>query len=140
MNDNKIEWVVHYVQEHHCDICGKHEEKSSGFSAFANVHTHGLNLFNHPELCITIDIGPEIIMPVLNTLGLRIKHGESFSPGIYDDALANGYKAKFIKFDNEDILYLILPDSQNRFPEDSGCEFPYNKQLFYAEIIHNDKE
>lgn len=134
------DWVIHYVQGHTCDICGKHNEDNMGLYGFANIHTHGLNKHNHPEICIPLDIGMEVATQVLNTLGYRIAvKGETFQEGYHDDVLANGYKAKFIKFDEDDKLYLILPDVNNRLPEDDMCESPYSHQLFYTQIIHDDK-
>ena len=34
---------------------------------------------------------------------------------------------------------MIMPDPNGKFPEDDDCEFPYNKQLLYAQIIEEDK-
>lgn len=133
------DWIIHYVQNHDCDICGKHEENNIGFPAFANIHTHGLVSYGHPEICIPLDVGQEVAMNLLNTLGYRITvHNETFEEGYNDDILADGYRAKFIKFNEDDKLYLILPDANNRLPEDDLCEIPYSYQLLYAEIIHDD--
>lgn len=136
----KPDWIIHYVQNHDCDICGKHEENPIGFNGFANIHTHGLKLHGHSEICIPLDIGMDIATNVLNTLGQRIVlNNEVFEEGYNETILANGYKVRFIKFDGDDMLYLILPDVNNNLPGDDKCEFPYSSQLFYAEIIHSDK-
>ena len=134
----EIDWMIHYVQEHDCEYCGKHEEKSTGFTAFANIHTHGLNKYNHKELCIPIDIG-KVAAIILNECGLRIKLGnEKFIPG-FDDSVIQDFPVFFHEFENSDTLYMILPDPNGKFPDDEECEFPYNKQLLYAQIIEEDK-
>ena len=133
-----IDWVIHYVQNHDCEICGTHDENPTGFYMFANVHTHGLNKYNHKELCVTLDIG-DVLVPILNQCGLRIKLGnEKFVPG-KDDSVIQNFPVLFHEFPNSDVLYMILPDANGRFPDDENCEFPYNKQLFYAQIIEGDK-
>jgi hypothetical protein len=37
----KPDWMIHYVQEHDCQLCGYHSDEPAGFPYFANVHTHG---------------------------------------------------------------------------------------------------
>lgn len=133
------DWIIHYVQEHTCDICGTHNKECLGFYGFANIHTHGLSKYNHPEICIPLDIGKDTAMNVLNTLGYRIAvANEKFEEGEDHTVLADGYTVRFVKFDMDDTLYLILPDVNNRLPGDVQCESPYSHQLFYAEIIHKD--
>ena len=138
--DFKPDWIIHHVQNHDCDVCNTHVKDSVGFYGFADIHTHGLNKHNHPEICIPLDISPKVAMNVLNTIGYRIAvNGEIFKEGYNDTVLAGKYRVKFVKFDDDDTLYLILPDVNNRLPEDDMCDLPYSSQLFYAEIIHNDK-
>lgn len=133
------DWIIHYVQGHTCDICNAHNEEYLGFYGFANIHTHGLEKYNHPEICIPLDIGGDVAVHLLNTLGYRIAiANERFQEGEDHTVLAGNYTARFVKFDMDDKLYLILPDVNNRLPGDIQCESPYSQQLFYAEIIHND--
>lgn len=137
---NKIvDWVIHYVQEHDCEICNKHVSNPIGFTGFANVHTHGLDKYNHKELCISIDIGFELACQILNNCGLRIKlENHEFISG-KDYSVIRNFPVLFHEFENSNTLYMILPDSNGKFPNDEGCEFPYNKQLLYAHIIEEDK-
>ncbi len=138
--DNKvIDWMIHYVQEHDCECCGKHNENPIGFTGFANIHTHGLDKYNHKELCIPFDIGFKLAGTILNNCGLRIKlEHQEFVPGKNDSVIRN-LPVLFHEFKNSDTLYMIMPDPNGKFPDDEDCEFPYNKQLLYAEIIEKDK-
>ena len=133
-----IDWVIHYVQGHDCEICGKHNENPIGFTGFANIHTHGLSKYNHKELCIPLDIGFKLSGTILNQCGIRIKleHNE-YVPG-KDYSVIQNLPVLFYEFDNSNTLYMIMPDPNGKFPEDDGCEFPYNKQILYAKIIEED--
>lgn len=138
-NEKVIDWMIHYVQEHDCEICGKHNKNHVGFTGFANIHTHGLNLYNHKELCIPLDIGFKLAGTILNQCGLRIKlKNEKFVPD-KDYSVIQNLPVLFYEFDNSDTLYMIMPDPNGKFPDDDGCEFPYNKQILYAKIIEEDK-
>ena len=139
MEEKVIDWIIHYVQEHDCEICGKHEDNPIGFTGFANIHTHGLNKYNHKELCIPLDLGYKLAITILNQCGLRIKLGnEKFVPG-FNDSIIHNLPLLFYEFENSNTLYMIIPDPNGKFPEDDDCEFPYNKQLLYAQIIEEDK-
>lgn len=137
---NEIDLIIHYVQEHDCDFCGKHEEKVQyGFTGFANIHTHGLDNYNHKEICIPLDIGPSLAKTILNICGLRIKLEQHiFVPG-KDYSVIKNLPVLFYEFTNSDMLYMILPDPNGKFPTDEDCQFPYNKQLLYAQIIEEDR-
>lgn len=139
MEEKIVDWLIHYVQEHDCEICGKHEENSIGFTGFANIHTHGLDKYSHKELCIPLDLGMKLAGTILNNCGIRIKlEQEKFVPG-KDESVIKGFPVIFHEFENSDTLYMIMPDPNGNFPDDEECEFPYNKQLFYAQIIEEDK-
>ena len=139
MEEKVIDWIIHYVQEHDCEICGKHEDNPIGFTGFANIHTHGLSKYNHKELCIPLDLGYKLAITILNQCGLRIKLGnEKFVPG-FNDSIIQNLPVLFYEFENSNTLYMIIPDPNGKFPEDDDCKFPYNKQLLYAQIIEEDK-
>lgn len=134
--DFKPDWTIHYVQDHDCDVCKKHGKHDMDYSYIANIHTHGLDKYGHPEICVVLDIG-EQICHVLNSIGYRIAcNHEKFEEGYNDTVLANGYKVKFVKYDRDDTLYLILPDANNHLPENISCTMPYCNQMKYAQRIH----
>lgn len=137
--ENVIDWIIHYVQEHDCELYGKHDDNPISFNGFANIHTHGLDKYNHKEICIPLDVGMNLAGRILNLCGLAIKlEGEKFVPG-FDDSVIQNLPVLFYEFENSDMIYMIMPDPNGKFPEDDGCEFPYNKQLLYAQIIEEDK-
>lgn len=138
MSKTKIDWIIHYV------IDGVEDTPKDFYSldGFGNIHTHGLNRYNNQrELCICLAISDKLAASLLNSMGLRVANGETvFTEGIRDDVLQDKYNVKFITFDNDPTLYMILPDSNNKFPGEEGCESPYDKQEIYAQFISENKE
>ena len=131
------DWMIHYVAP------TADRSKSPAYyyePYFANIHTHGLDKYNHRELCISINIGQETAKELLNSLGMRIVHGDVFTEGIRTDILTNDYDVQFITFDNDPTLYMILPDVNNKLPMDSDCEEPYCYQEKYAKLISDNKD
>ena len=131
------DWMIHYV------VPTVDRSKSPAYyyePYFANIHTHGLDKYNHRELCISINIGQETAKELLNSLGMRIVHGDVFTEGIRTDILKGNYDVQFITFDNDQTLYMILPDINNKLPMDSDCEEPYCYQEKYAKLISDNKD
>jgi hypothetical protein len=142
--NKQVDWIIHYVTEHHgCEVCGtgpKEPKDYYGFDGFANIHTHGLTNHGQREICVAIDIGGDVAMSVINSMGIQVLNGETvYTEGIRADVLQGDYDVKFISFDNDPTLYMILPDPNNKFPGDEGCQHPYDKQEWYAQIISDDK-
>lgn len=77
----KMNWLCEYVSNTAvCDICGKQE---SGLPQYiCDAHTHGMNLYGHREFQVIIDCGPQEICRLLNTMGMKVRDGEGFKPGI----------------------------------------------------------
>ena len=131
------DWIIHYV----APTVDRSKSPAYYYEAyFANIHTHGLDKYNHRELCISINIGQETAKKLLNSLGMRIVHGDVFTEGIRTDILKGNYDVQFITFDNDPTLYMILPDVNNKLPMDSDCEEPYCYQEKYAKIISDNKK
>lgn len=144
--ETKVDWIIHYVSTNvTCDMCGGKEEDMdfvvyNGFPCFANIHTHGLANHGQREICIPLDITPDKAMPLLNSMGIQVAEGKTiYTEGIRSDVLAGDYDVQFITFDDDDTLYMLLPDTDNHLPDMEGCQFPYSLQRRYAEIIHNEK-
>lgn len=121
-----IDWIIHCVIP------------DGIFEGFLDSHTHGLDKYGHKELGTTIYIDERIIGNILNDCGLRIAEGHKFVPG-FDDTVIKNFPVLFHEFEDSDKLYLIFPDPNGKFPGDEGCQFPYDRQLIYAEIIEEDK-
>lgn len=137
---NKPNWIIHYVQDRICDICGKYEKKENhiGFAGFVNAHTHGFKDNGHDEMCVVLDIGMKTICTILNDIGFRIreKH-EHFDVGL-DSSIIQKFNVKFYRSNNSKTLYLLLPDPNGKLPGEIGCQHPYNKQMLYADIIEQE--
>ena len=114
MSETKIhDWEIHYViPEKPC---------------MADCHTHGIGKYGHRELQIVLPIDPEPAAAILNILGRRIRDGEKFLDGqVITDALQNDEPIRFV--DKDGLLRLIFRDPKGRWPEDKGCQHPYNLQ------------
>lgn len=141
MKEQGVDWIIHYVNSGYCECCGEDHSDDGKFEEYeADVHTHGLfDNHNHYDLCIVLDIGFEAAGRLLNSMGMRIsRENHTYEAGIRDDILAGNYRCEVVKFDNEDKLYLLLPDDQDRLPGEPGCEAPYCYQREWAEAIHED--
>lgn len=140
MNNSKhVDWIIHYVNNNFCDCCGVQEQSPISFPAFANIHTHGLDRYNHKELCIPLELDSDIACQILNQCGLKIKYDNMKYVQGKQEGVIQGFPVLFYELPNSNTLYMILPDPNGKFPDDEGCEFPYNKQLIYSQIIEEDK-
>lgn len=149
--EDKLPWVIHYVEEN-CDACKDKDECTSKLLmdsfegivpfrlfGFADVHTHGLlKTFNHPELVLSVSIGIKRAKMLLNSLGLRIMNeGARFDkPSVRSDILGGGYDAELIRFPGDDEhIYIMLPDENNSLPSDDDCLIPYSRQDMYSWML-----
>jgi hypothetical protein len=149
----KYDWKIHMLikrgEEEECDICGKTGDEFDDVEPdsfdenpyYRNSHTHGLRRYhNRPELCITLDLPPEETCAILNELGRRIaEEGLVLRAGRHSGILSNDYDIEVVDFgDNEldDSLYLLLPDPENKFPEDTTCMEGFRDQYKFAKHIH----
>ena len=126
----KIDWIIHIVGNGiACQECGKIENPFPQY--ICNAHTHGMNRYNHPDFQLVIHMSQENIGYVLNTLGLRVQSGEKFQSGDLVDGIFLDCPVRLDLFQEGDreVLRVIIPDGQNRFPEDPACDYPYSFQL-----------
>ena len=68
---------------------------------------------------------------LLYNLGLRVQAGERFKAG---DLVEGIFDRCPLRLDEAEecgrkVLRVIIPDDENRFPEDPECEYPYSYQL-----------
>lgn len=130
MKKQKIDWVIHVVMNGvECQDCNKVE---NSFPAFmCNVHTHGMEKYNHLDFQIVLALNPQITGIILNNMGLRVQAGETFKSGeVLSDVLADGYKVRLIETEETGrrVLRLLLPDENNNLPGDADCSYPYSEQ------------
>lgn len=132
----KRDWVYHYVSNNvPCQCCGKIEESFPEY--VCDAHTHGMNKYNHLEFQVVLDYGPQETGRLLNTMGDRVRDGESFKDG---DEIKGLYLdcSVFLKevrdASNNKVLRLIIPDKENRLPEQSTA--PYTWQTYDTPVLY----
>ncbi len=127
---HKIDWIVHVHRNFaQCAECGEIIEDFA--PNMCNVHTFGLQeLYNHLDFQIVLDIGDKTSGCILNSLGLRVQAGEKFYAGQVLDDVIMDYKVKLIKAedDGREVLRVVLPDINHKFPQDLGCAAFFNLQ------------
>lgn len=134
----KINWILHYVTNGvGCDICGKVE---NGFPEFiCDAHTHGMTEYDHLEFQVVLNYGAEEVGRLLNTMGCRVRDGERFQDGDLVEGLyldCNILLKLMPDANGEPVLRLIIPDRDNRMPEDSVA--PYTFQLLATPVLYID--
>ena len=95
-------------------------------------HTHGVKeSFNHMDLEIVLPINPNIANSVLHGMVESIKEGESFEDKTISDRVIRDYNVQLVKVTDgkRDLLRVILPDENGRFPSDDDCAEVYKNQL-----------
>lgn len=121
MTENK--WVIHYITED--PIC---------------AHTHGLEKYLGNEVEISIPVNHQTAMMLLNTVGNEVVYGdyklklnhrnfELFNMPVYFFELPSTLDK------TKNILRLVIPDPNNKFPWDNDCDYYYQQQLSNEEII-----
>ena len=133
----KSDWIIHYVANGAvCEVCG---ETETGFiDGFCNAHTHGMERYRHPDFQMVLDLGPQEIARILNTFGYAVRSGSRFHSGQYVAGIYKDCAVKLQEYKECDrtVLRVIIPDRQNRFPDDRGCELPYLMQLMETDAYN----
>jgi len=118
MAENKADWVIHYVFD------------DNGIGGIVNIHTHGMDKYNHPDFQLVLPVSQAQAKSFLNAICYEVQDGSSFGPGIYDKETV--YSCSFALTPRteagRDVLRLIFPDSKMRFPDNPLCEEPYKFQ------------
>jgi len=115
---SKDDWYIHYVID------------GSKIDGMLNIHTHGMHNYEHLDFQLVLPVSEEQAVSFLNSLCYEVKNGRKYTEGEYDDDLFScKYRLELYRETDRDVLRLILPDTQLRFPEDRLCQFPYNLQM-----------
>ena len=126
----KLDWIIEIIGNGVvCAKCGRVEDSFPEY--ICNAHTHGLEKYGHLDFQMVIHMAPEDMSYVLNTLGLRVQSGERFQAGDMVEGIFEDCPVRLDEFEEcgRKVLRVIIRDSQNRFPEDPECDYPYNYQL-----------
>lgn len=104
----------------------------------ANFHTHGMEQYNHPDFQLVLDYDLDTAPYILNTLGERVSSGERFKPGEYVSGIFEDCDVCLDIYENEgrNFLRVIVPDANNIFPDEEGCNPSYHHQLLPTEELY----
>lgn len=132
---NKIDWIIHCCANGICDECGKAETRF--LKNMCNAHTHGMQKYGHMDFQLVICYDPQIIMYILNTLGLRVQSGQHFHAGDYVSGIFVDCDIRLDEYEEtgRTVLRVIIPDKNNIFPEDECCMKPYRFQLLDTDLL-----
>lgn len=136
----KPDWVIHRIANGKiCQFCGKVEYPFAPY--ICNTHTHGLDKYDgHPEFQVILDYGDRETCYILNELGCRVRAGARYQTGDLVDLVFEDCPVRLDTFvDDEDnpLLRVIIPDSQNRWPEDPECDPVYARQILPLGMLRN---
>ncbi len=130
------DWVIHMVANGvRCEECGEVEDSFPNY--ICNAHTHGMEKYNHVDFQMVLHLSQQEICYVLNSLGDRVRAGERFNAGDMVNGIFEDCPVRLDMFQecNRTVLRVIIPDGQNRFPEDKHCKYPYSFQTFTLEAL-----
>ena len=130
------ETEIHVVTNGICEICGL-AEKSIDHDLLCNAHTHGLEKFGHMNFQMVLNYDHQEIGRILNTMSERVIEGERFADGDMVSGIYEDCDVRLKEFFETDrtVLRVIIPDKENRFPEDAECEEPYKYQLLETDDL-----
>lgn len=100
-------------------------------------HTHGLKEnFNHMDLEIALPLPQQLAGQIIHSMVDQIKEGASFEDKLTSDKVIMNYDVHLVRVneDGREVLRVILPDPEGRFPFDEDCRDIYNRQLDGVEI------
>lgn len=134
--EKKVDWIWHYVANGvQCEECGKVENAFPPF--ICDAHTHGMNKYGHLEFQVVVNYGPEEIGRLLNEMGRRVQNGERFKDGDIVEGLyldCNIVLREIPDSNDQPVLRLIIPDKENRMPQDSSP--PHSLQVLATSILY----
>ena len=136
--DKRITWkVLAYEKCDECKKAGEKDEYPYNQDLCRLVHTEGFKDIGHPEIATVLNVDPAKITMIFNSMGLEIVEGKRRfdNPDDYEEVVANGYTVRIVKYDGDDMLYMFLPDENNKFPGDKGCGEGFKLQDKYAKAI-----
>lgn len=133
----KIDWIIHAVANG--VYCSENGQVEDGFVEGAcNFHTHGMERYGHLDFQVVLELPPNDIGFILNSLGLRVQAGEKFKDGdlvsgIFEDCdvLLNLFEET-----GRNVLRVIIPDNNNIFPDDDRCMDVFKLQLLPTDTLY----
>lgn len=133
---NKIDWIIHLCANGVCDECGEPENRYLPYTC--NAHTHGMEKYGHMDFQLVLMAKPEEIARILNTFGLWVQSGRHFKAGDMVSGIYLDCQVRLDEFEEtgRKVLRVIIPDAENRFPEDKSCMDTYCLQTLETEALY----
>lgn len=134
-----IDWIIHAVANG--VYCSNGNQIEDGFVENAcNFHTHGMERYNHMDFQVVLELPPEDIAFILNTLGQKVQAGERFRDGQYVSGIFEDCDIRLDVFEEtgRDVLRVIIPDNNNIFPDDERCMDVFKLQLLPMDALYCD--
>lgn len=134
--NSKIDWIIHHCANGTCDDCGKTE--SDFLPHTCNAHTHGMDKYGQRDFQIVLALSPEEVCRILNTLGQRVQSGERFKAGDYVSGIYLDCDIRLDEYEEtgRQVLRIMIPDRDNRYPEHHECMYPYTLQLLKTDALY----
>lgn len=116
---SNIDWIIHFVFD-----------QPGPFPYLANYHTHDMENYRHLNFQVVLAFPYEHACYLLNEMGLRVQAGKTFQDGdlvsgLYEDC---DVRLKKVRETGRYVLRLVIPDKNNRFPDEPDCMEPYKYQ------------
>lgn len=140
--DTPPNWIIHAVMNGQpCTTCGKITHPY--LPPFCDAHTHGMAKYGHLEFQVVLDIGVREVCYVLNELGWRVRAGYRFHDGQYVDGVFLDCQVRLDLVPDSagiPVLRVIIPDNENRWPEDEDVDSAVQCQLLPLDCLRNPEE
>jgi hypothetical protein len=113
----KIDWIIHHVTD------------DTFIDGACNAHTHLTN-YDHQDFQVVLNLPSRELGRILNTFGLWVQSGQKFYAGQYVENIYDDCPVRLDEFEEtgRKVLRVVIPDMNNKFPEDPECAYPYNIQ------------
>lgn len=132
--ESKINWEIHCVANGACSEGGFED---CMLPKTCNAHTHGMEQYGHLDFQLVLRFNFREICRILNTLGLRVQAGEKFKAGDFVEGIYEDCPVRLDEYyeTGRTLLRVVIPDKNNKFPEDNQCTGWYPLQLLSTDEL-----
>lgn len=117
--------------------------KKSGFymhfvsgEHFINAHTHGFDRsWGHLDFQLIFPVSQKVVGSIFWSFADRVKAGERFEAGTSVDEIIEDFPVRLssAKEGGRDVLRVILPDKNGKFPGDEGVDEVFGHQIDHVD-------
>ena len=133
----KIDWIIHAMANGVC--CSKNNKVENSFiDGACNFHTHGMEKYGHLDFQVVLELDPNDIAFILNTLGMRVQSGEKLNAGDLVYGIFEDCPIRLDEFEEtgRTVLRVIIPDEKNIFPDEEVCNDDFKFQLLPSDALY----